>query len=142
MNEYCTELTFSEIKINLKKSFKIIISSELIENFAKISGDYNPLHMDEEYAKTTKFKKRIAHGMLLASFFSRLAGMYIPGKRSLYMSQSIKFLSPCFVGEIIDVEGKVISKSESTQIITLDVSIKNSLKELLVKGESKILVRD
>ena len=70
--------TFDEIPIGYTKNFSVKIDEEMLDNFANISGDFNPLHMDEQYAKTTQFKGRVCHGMLLTSFFSRLIGMYIP----------------------------------------------------------------
>ena len=91
------EYSFNEIKIGLEHYFDITISNEkLEENFAKISGDFNPLHMDEQYAKKTKFGKRVCHGMLLASFFSRLVGMYLPGKNALIFFSKFKFYSTLF----------------------------------------------
>ena len=119
-----------------------MITESHLDSFAKLSGDYNPLHMDAGYAKTTRFKKRICHGMLLASFFSKLVGMYLPGKNALYFSQTLNFESPCFVGDEITVEGKVIDKSESTKTITLNTSIHNQSGKRLVDGIARVIVRD
>ena len=91
MNRKSANYKFDDITIGLTKEFSIEITEPMINNFAEFSGDYNELHMDENYAATTKFGKRICHGMLLASFFSRLVGMSIPGKNALYFSQSINF---------------------------------------------------
>ena len=87
MTEICEEHKLEEIEIGQKKKFSIKVTESMVNEFAKISGDFNPLHMDEQYAKSTKFGRRVCHGMLLASFFSRLVGMYLPGKNSLYFSQ-------------------------------------------------------
>ena len=78
--------------------------------------------------------------MLLGSLFSRLVGMYIPGKHSLYFSQSLNFIKPAYVDDIVTVNGTVTSKSNSTKIITLKMSIKN-LENELVSGEAKVFVR-
>ena len=91
MIEEAKKLTINDIEIGLTKEFKILITKSMVDEFAIISGDFNPLHMDDKYAISTKFGKRVCHGMLLASFFSRIIGMYIPGKMSLYMTQSLKF---------------------------------------------------
>ena len=109
-----SEYLFEEIEIGLKHSFEVIINDEIVDNFAKISGDFNPLHIDEQYAIKTKFGKRVCHGMLLSSFFSRLVGMYLPGKNALYFSQNLNSVGPCFIGEQVTVKGEVIDKSEST----------------------------
>ena len=89
MTENFSELTFEQIKIDQTKEFQIKITESLVNEFAKLSGDFSPIHMNDEYAKSTKFKGRVVHGMLLASFISRIVGMYIPGKHALYTSQSL-----------------------------------------------------
>lgn len=135
------EYSFEEIEIGLKHSFELTISKELERDFAEISGDFNPLHMDEKYAKGTKFEKRVCHGMLLASFFSRLVGMYLPGKNALYFSQNLNFVGPCFIGDKIIVRGEVIDKSEATKMITLKTTITNQDGKSLVEGTAQVLVR-
>ena len=84
MTDDFSELTFEHIEIGQKKEFQVRITESLVNDFAKLSGDYNPLHMDDEYSKSTKFHGRVVHGMLLASFLSRMGGMYLPGKHALY----------------------------------------------------------
>ena len=76
-------------------------------------------------AKKTKFKKRVCHGMLLSSFFSKLVGMYIPGLHSLYLSQTLYFEKPCFIDDQIIISGKIKNKSESTKILKIESTIKN-----------------
>ncbi len=134
--------SFEDIHVGMKKKFKVTVTEKMMDEFAVLSGDYNPLHMDSEYTKTTNFKKRICHGMLLASFFSRLVGMYIPGKKSLYLTQSLKFVQPCFADDEVTIIGEVISKSDSSRIITVKTEINNNDNVSLVKGEAKVLVRD
>jgi len=135
------EYSFEEIDVGLKHSFEVIINEELEEGFATISGDFSPLHMDEQYAKETKFGKRVCHGMLLASFFSRLVGMYLPGKNALYFSQNLNFVGPCFIGDKIMVKGEIIDKSEATKMIKIKTTIKNIEGKLLVEGIAQVLVR-
>ena len=103
MSENFSELTFDQIDIGVTKEFDVIITQSLVDDFAKISGDYSPIHMNEEFAKLTKFGKKIVHGMLLASLLSRMVGMYLPGKYALYSSQTLEFHKPCFVGDKITV---------------------------------------
>ncbi len=132
-------LSFKEISIRQLEEFEVKISNTIVDDFAKISGDFNPLHLDDEFASKTTFGKRIVHGMLLASFFSRLVGMKIPGKNGIYFSQSLNFRKPCFIGDVIKVIGTVIDKSESTKIVTLKTELFNQNNECLVDGESKVL---
>ena len=98
MTDKISEYTFDEIQLGFSKEFLVTITESMIDDFAKISGDFNPIHMDEQYAKSTQFKKRIAHGMLLFSLLSRIQGMYLPGKHALYLSQNLEFRNPCFIG--------------------------------------------
>tara|TARA_Y100000741_G_scaffold113990_1_gene85496 strand:- start:47 stop:478 length:432 start_codon:yes stop_codon:yes gene_type:complete len=142
MTEKFSEYTFDEIKIGQSKKFQVIITESMVNDFAKISGDFSPIHMDEEYAKSTTFKKRVVHGMLLASFLSRIDGMYLPGKHALYFSQNIEFRNPCFIGDILTIESVVIDKSISTKILKIESKIMNQKNEILLYGEGRVIVRD
>ncbi len=142
MSEKPSEYSFDEIEMGMQKSFKIFISEDRLDDFAKLSGDDNPLHMNEEYASSTSFKKRVCNGMFLSSFFSRLVGMYLPGKHALYISQSLNFVNPCFIGETITVEGKVIDKSPATKIIKLETTITNESGKRIIDGKAQVIVRD
>jgi len=142
MSEKPSEYSFDEIEIGMQKSFKIFISEDYLDDFAKLSGDDNPLHMNEEYASSTSFKKRVCSGMFLSSFFSRLVGMYLPGKHALHISQSLNFVNPCFIGEMITVEGKVVDKSPATKIIKLETTITNESGKRIIDGKAQVIVRD
>ena len=142
MNDELLEYTFDKIEIGLKKDFQIKITESLVNDFAKISGDFSPIHMNENYAKGTIFKKRIVHGMLLSSLLSRIQGMYLPGKHALYFSQSLNFRNPCFIDDTITVSGTVISKSESTKILKIESIIKNQNNLIIVSGIGRVIVRD
>jgi 3-hydroxybutyryl-CoA dehydratase len=142
MSEKPSEYSFDEIELGMQKSFKVDISKNMLDVFGRDSGDYNPLHMSEEYASSTSFKKRVCSGMFLASFFSRLVGMYLPGKHALHISQSLNFVNPCFIGETITVEGKVIDKSPATKIIKLETTITNESGKRIIDGKAQVIVRD
>jgi len=135
-------LSFEEISIDQRVSFDLQITKEMIEKFAELSGDYNPLHMDENYAKNSQFKQRISHGMLLTSFFSQLVGMHIPGKKCLYLSQNLNFHNPCYIDDEIFVEGIVKQKSNSTKILEIETTIHNKKNLLLVDGIARVMVTD
>ena len=135
------ELSYGDISIGHQESFMIKITASMVEKFSNLSGDLNPLHMDNEFAESSLFKKRIVHGMLLSSFFSRLIGMKLPGKNALYFSQTLNFRSPCYIDDEIEVVGEVTEKSDSTQIITVSTSIFNKSKICLIDGIAKIIVR-
>tara|TARA_Y100000590_G_scaffold43848_1_gene46693 strand:+ start:16920 stop:17351 length:432 start_codon:yes stop_codon:yes gene_type:complete len=142
MTEKFSEYTFDEIQIGLSKEFEIIITELMVNDFAKISGDFSPIHMDEEYAKSTTFQKRVVHGMLLASFLSRIDGMYLPGKHALYFSQELEFRNPCFIGDKLTIVSKVIDKSISTKILKIESKIINQENKILLYGIGRVIVRD
>ena len=142
MTEQSAEYKFDEIMLGVKTKFTVQINESTINEFARISGDHNPLHIDEQYAAKTQFGKRVCHGMLLASFFSRLVGMYMPGKNALYFSQTLNFQTPCFVGDKVTIEGEVIDKSQSTRIITIKTTAHNQVDKCLVDGIAKVIVRE
>ena len=79
------------------------VTDELIRQFAEVSGDYNPIHLDEEFAKTTRFGKRIAHGMLGGAFISAVLGYEFSVRKIIYLSQTLKFVAPVFIGDTVTV---------------------------------------
>jgi 3-hydroxybutyryl-CoA dehydratase len=121
----------------MEVSKSIQITSELVNNFAQLSGDNNPIHLDTEYAKTTVFGKPIAHGMLLSSFFSTLIAQEYPGPGSIYLNQELNFLKPCFVGETINVKVKLITQENFKYL--LNTQIYNSSNDLIINGKALIL---
>ena len=114
-----------------------LITKELVNNFIQVSGDNNPIHWDKEYCKSTSFKKPIAHGLLLASFFSNLIATEYPGKGSIYLSQSLSFQKPCFIGDEILVKIQLQKKENSKYFLYTTIS--NANNEILVEGEALVL---
>ena len=142
MNDELSEYTFDEIEIGLTKQFQITITESMTDDFAKLTGDFSPIHMDKDYASTTTFEKRVVDGMLLASFLSKIVGMYLPGKHALYFSQSLDFRQPCFIGDTITVSSIVIDKSPSTKILKIESKITNQVGKILLSGIGRVIVRD
>ncbi len=142
MTELPANNNFNDLVIGQKSTFSQKIDESLLNDFAKISGDFNPLHMSDEYASSTNFGKRVCHGMLLASFFSKLIGMYLPGKNSLYFSQTLNFRNPCFIGDQVEIVGEIIEKKSSIKLITLKTSIHNQTGKCLIDGLAKVIVRE
>ena len=136
-----SEHTFEDLFVGQKVTFSEKIDESLLIDFAKLSGDFNPLHMDEDYASNTNFEKRVCHGMLLASFFSQLVGMYLPGKNSLYFSQSLNFRNPCFVDDEVTIAGEITEKKSNTKIITIKTTISRGTT-IIIDGTAKVIVRE
>lgn len=117
------------------------VTDEDVQLFAQVSGDKNPLHLDEAYAKTTMFKQRIAHGMLGASVISAAIGMHLPGLGTTYLGQNLKFLKPVFIGETIKVVIEVLDIKEKSKfdIATLKTTVLNSKDEVVIDGEASVI---
>jgi 3-hydroxybutyryl-CoA dehydratase len=133
------KLRFDDLVLNQQAQFTFDITEERVQRFAELSGDINPLHMDEAYASKTAFKGRIAHGMLCASLFSQLVGMHIPGTYALYLSQKVSFRKPCRIGMRVLVRGTVIQKVSAARSIILKTEIiQEENGECLIDGEAHI----
>ncbi len=132
--------SFKDIQIGDTYSFERFIDDELVKSFADMSGDYNPLHMDEIYAARTQFGGRVAHGMLSASFFSALVGMLCPGSHCLYLSQDVRFKKPIFLNTRVVVKGTVTEKSDAVNIIFLRTLVLDKDGVVVVEGEAKVTV--
>jgi|ERR687895_337653 acyl dehydratase len=137
-----SQYRLEDIEPGITQNFSVRVTEAMINEYAKLTGDFSPIHMDEEYAHTTKFGQRICHGMLLSSFFSRLIGMHLPGKNGLLLSYSLRHLLPCYVNQVIVVEGTVLDKSPATRVITLKAVVRDSLGKVLVDGVLKVIVRE
>ena len=98
-----------EIEIGMSASYSQTITDADIKAFSGISGDKNPVHMDEVYAKESRFERRIAHGMLSASFFSALFGTQLPGRGCVYVGQDLKFRKPVYIGDTVTATIEVTS---------------------------------
>jgi 3-hydroxybutyryl-CoA dehydratase len=129
-----------ELKIGDTFTIQKEVTDELIRKFADVSGDYNPIHLDEEFAATTRFGKRIAHGMLGASFISAVLGYQLSERKVVYLSQSLKFLAPVFIGDTVTATATVKDVREDKPIVTIETTCANQNGETVISGEGKIMV--
>ena len=116
------------------------VTDELIRKFADVSGDYNPIHLDDEFAAKTRFGKRIAHGMLGASFISAVLGYKLSEQKVVYLSQTLRFVAPVFIGDTVTAKAVVKEIREDKPIVTIETTCENQNGELLITGEGKIMV--
>jgi len=116
------------------------IGDEDIRAFAKASGDYNPLHLDEEFAKQTRFGRRIAHGMLSASLISAVIANELPGEGSIYLGQTLQFVAPVFLDDTVTARVTVASIREDKPILKLETVCTNQRNEVVIKGEATVLI--
>lgn len=119
-----------------------ILSEKDVTDFANLTGDKNPLHVDRKFAANTLFGQRVVHGMLSASFISTIIGMKIPGPGALWISQSLEFKAPARIGDQLHVYAEVVGKSDSQKILELSIKIINQNKLVLITGHSKVKVVD
>lgn len=131
--------TFDKLFVGQTDFFEEKITDDLIESFANLSGDHNPLHIDSSYADKTEFKKPIAHGFIGGMFFSRLVGMYLPGAYSLYLTQNLRFRSPLHAGNIVRVVGKITQKIEALKVVKMYLQVE-SVGVIVIEGEALIKV--
>jgi 3-oxoacyl-[acyl-carrier protein] reductase len=116
------------------------ITEEDVAAFAALSGDYNPLHMETSYAKRTHLRRRVVHGMLVASLVSTLIGMQLPGAGSLWMQQSYRWRHPVFIGDTIEVALRVVHKSAGTRTLTIEIIAMNQNGTTVMDGEGTVSV--
>ena len=121
MNDY----KYEEIETGHRESFTVTVTEEMMDGFLKLTGDINPLHNDEEYARSKGHKGRVVYGMLTGSLLSTLAGVYLPGRSSLIQEVKLKFARPVYIGDTLTVEGVVEEKHDSCRLIVLKAVICN-----------------
>jgi acyl dehydratase len=131
-----------KIKVGDTASVSKNVTDEVIRAFAEVSGDHNPLHLDEAFAATTRFGRRIAHGMLGASLISSVLGNELPGAGSIYLSQTLKFRAPAFIGDTLTARVTVASIREGKPLVTLETVCENQHGEVLIQGEAVVLVEN
>jgi 3-hydroxybutyryl-CoA dehydratase len=122
---------------------KTITETDLVL-FAGISGDYNPMHMNIEYAKTTQFKKRIVHGVVSVSLIAGVLGMKLPGPGTVHVSQTANFKKPVFINDTLTAEAVVLEKFTKKEgalhFIRLQTNVFNQHHELVTEGEALVIV--
>lgn len=131
-------ICIEDIEMGMTRYVRKVITDQDIEKFAEISTDYNPVHLDDEYARDTIFEGRIAHGMLTAGLVSAVIGEQLPGHGTIYMSQNLKFLAPVRPGDLVHAEVKVIDMVIDKRRVKLDCRCEVNGKNVLV-GEAMVL---
>jgi len=131
--------TFADLAIGMQVSIENTVSEQDVVDFARVSGDYNPLHMDDEYAKTTQFKGRIAHGALSASYISAILGNDLPGPGAVFMELNLKFVRPVRIGDTVISTAEVVEMVERGYRVRLGVKGEVDGK-VVMKGEALVMV--
>lgn len=133
------DIKFADLKIGDKASMSKTVTEYDVYTFAGVTGDFNPIHVDTEFAKTTMFKERIAHGMLSAGFISAVIGTTLPGANSIYMGQELTFKAPVKIGDTVTATVEVIEKIEAKNRVILRTTVTNQDGILVVDGKATML---
>ncbi|HBV98186.1 MAG: hypothetical protein JL50_00245 [Peptococcaceae bacterium BICA1-7] len=126
------------IKVGDSASYTRTIGEEEVALYAKITGDSNSVHLDEEYARNTIFKGRIAHGMLVSGLISTVLGTILPGLGTIYLSQSLKFLAPVRLGDTVTATVRVVEINREKKRARLETVCTNQLGKEVVAGEAVV----
>ena len=131
---------FMDLKIGDKFATAKQITDQVVRAFAELSGDYNPIHLDEEFAAKTQFGKRIAHGMISGALISAVLGYEFKERKVVYLSQTLRFIAPVFLDDTVTATATVTKIREDKPIVTLETVCRNQKNESVVKGEAVVMI--
>lgn len=131
--------TETAIDVGFTASITVQVTDKMVHQFAELSGDYNPIHLDDEYAKGTRFKRRIAHGMIVGALISRALVDGI-GRGGIYLGQSLKFVNPVFIDDFITITIKITGLRKEKGLATVETNATKANGDLVVKGEAVIMM--
>lgn len=118
---------------------ELLLSHRLVRRYSYLSGDRNPIHIDADYAAQTRFGRPIAHGMLIGAYISALIANELPGPGSIYLGQSLTFIRPAYVGEVIKIRVSVVGVNRDNGVIHLECQAANTALESIVEGTAVVL---
>ena len=133
------DISFADIKVGDKASMAKTVTEYDVYTFAGVTGDFNPVHIDAEFAKTTMFQGRIAHGMLSAEFISAVLGTALPGKNTIYLGQELQFKAPVKIGDTVTATVEVLEKIEGKNRLILRTTVTNQDGVLVTDGKATVL---
>jgi len=126
-------------EVGFKTTMEVQVTDKMVRQFAEMSGDFNPIHLDDDYAKTTRFGRRIAHGMIMGALISRMLNERI-GSGGIYLGQTLKFVNPVFIDDVVTLEMTITAIRKEKGIATIDTIAKKKSGETVVKGEAIIMM--
>lgn len=135
-----TQDRLDELKIGQTDTVSRTITEGDVAAFARLSGDYNALHLNDEFAARTEFSSRVVHGFLHASLLSTLVGMRLPGRGALYLSQTIEFSAPVYIGDTVEAQATITAISRESRVVDLDTLIRNQKGAIVLSGKARAKV--
>ena len=133
------DISFAAIKIGDKASMSKTVTEYDVYTFAGVTGDFNPVHVDAEFAKTTMFQERIAHGILSAGFISAVLGTALPGKNTIYLGQELQFKAPVKFGDTITATVEVLEKIEEKKRLVFRTTVTNQAGVIVTDGKATVM---
>jgi 3-hydroxybutyryl-CoA dehydratase len=133
---------WSDLSIGLRAAFEVLITAQMLDDFALLSGDSNPLHMDDAFARSAGFSGRVVFGMLTSCFYSRLVGMHLPGKHALLHGVDVEFKKPAHIGDRLTVSGEIAYMNEAYRQIEVKARILNQDGHTISKATIRAGVRE
>ncbi len=127
-------LSWEEIRVGQKAGLSVRVTPELVDSFARLTGDVNPLHLSPEFARKKGFQDRLAHGLLVSSFFSAIAGTMLPGRDCILHYARFDYKKPVFVGSELKLEAEVVQKVEAFKVLMLQISAFDDKGALVLGG--------
>lgn len=138
MKTYC----FKELQVGLNATFEVDISLEMMNQFKKLSGDKNPLHLDRAFARQKGFENQLVYGMLTASFYSTLIGVHLPGMNALLQGVDVQFSKPVYPGDHLTIYGEIVYINKAYKQVEVKATIKNQSNEKVSKAKIRVGVLD
>lgn len=132
-------INLDKIQIGMQESYSCIITEEQVVKFAELSGDKNPIHLDEQYASKSRYKKRLAHGLFCASFFSAMFGTKLPGEGCVYANQKLYFKRPIYIGDMVEASIEVL-KIDYVKKKVIFKTICRVKNKIAIDGEAEIFI--
>ncbi len=130
MNEY----RWPDLAVGASAAFDVVVTEEMLDGFAAISGDHNPLHMDATFSRASGFSGRVVFGLLTASFYSQLIGIHLPGKHALLHGIDVEFKSPAYIGDRLSISGEIIYLNDAYHRLEVKARIVNQNGKVVSKA--------
>ncbi len=130
--------SIEQFKVGEIAELEHTVTQDDVETFMRLTGDRNPLHVDEQFARRTSLQKPVVHGMLSSAFISTLIGMVLPGPGALWTSQTLEFLHPTYIGDTLKISGQVAQISPATRTLLLDIQLTNQRAQRVVTGRATV----
>ncbi len=139
MDKEVARYTMAELKEGQSFSFARTITQADVDAFIALTGDVSPLHREDGFARSRGFERHVVHGLLVGSLLSTMVGVHLPGRNALLQSMNLKFVQPVYVGDPLQIQAQIDQISESTNVIVLQATIKNSRSGAVVaKGKMQV----